>query len=123
MAARARRRRLAHYAAPAAFLAAVTIAVLLIRSGLSVGPATTQATTTVGTVSQTKTVATHRHKRKHTHTDTRPSTAGAQYYTVQSGDTFGTIATREGTTVVQLEQLNPGVSSNSLHVGQRLRVK
>jgi len=123
VAARARRRKLAHYAAPAAFLAAVTIAVLLIRSGLSAGPATTQTTTTVGTVRHTTTASTHKHKHKRKHKPAKPSTAGAQYYTVQSGDTFGTIAAREGITVAQLEQLNPGVSSTSLSVGQRLRVK
>jgi LysM repeat protein len=42
---------------------------------------------------------------------------------VQSGDTFGTIAAREGIAVGRLEQLNPGVSSSALAVGQRIRVK
>ncbi len=54
---------------------------------------------------------------------TSSTTAGAQYYTVRKGDTFGSIAAKEGTTVAQLEQLNPGVCSNALQVGQKLRVR
>jgi LysM repeat protein len=117
--ASAHRRRPSHYAAPAAFLAAVTIAVLLIRSGLGSGPAT-PAGTTIGTVTHPTTVSTKHHKhRKH---KKRHATA-ARYYVVQSGDTFGSIASANGTTVARLEQLNPGVSTNALAVGQRIRVK
>jgi LysM repeat protein len=46
-----------------------------------------------------------------------------RFYTVQTGDTFGSIAATVGISVEQLQALNPGVSSNSLQVGQRLRVK
>jgi LysM repeat protein len=49
--------------------------------------------------------------------------AGATYYTVQRGDTFSIIATKEAISVAQIEQLNPGVSSNALQVGQQIRVK
>lgn len=102
---------IAHYAAPAAFLAAVTIAVLLVHSGLSHHkPAAT--TTTASTVVQTGT----------TNTQPKPR-AAKKFYTVQTGDTFGTIASKEGISVTQLQALNPGVSSNALQVGQKLRVK
>ena len=118
---RQRRRRkaragAARYAAPAAFLLAVTIAVLLIRAGLNgdntpttTGPATTAPTTTAS--------------NPHTTTNVRTQTTGAQFYTVQAGDTFGSISAKTGVPVSQLQSLNPGVSSNSLQVGQRLRVK
>jgi LysM repeat protein len=116
---RARRKhgpRVARYAAPAAFLLAVTIAVLLIRSGLdsgspstTTGPAATRPATTA-----TATTSTRQHTTKRT---------TARFHTVQQGDTFGTIAAQEGISVEQLQELNPGVSSNSLQVGQRLRVK
>ncbi len=56
-------------------------------------------------------------------TSSGTSVAGAEYTTVQTGDTFGSIAGRNGTTVAQLEALNPGVSSNALQVGQQIRVK
>lgn len=102
---------LAHYAAPVAFLAAVTIAVLLVHSGLS--HHTQTATTTTQPVAQTTskaTTAVHAGKAK-------------RFYTVQTGDTFGTIASKEGISVTQLQALNPGVSSNALQVGQKLRVR
>ena len=47
---------------------------------------------------------------------------GKRFYTVVAGDTFGVIASRTGTSVAELERLNPGVSSTSLHIGQKLRV-
>jgi LysM repeat protein len=107
-----RRRRLAHVAAPVLFLAAVTVAVLLIRSGLesgSGGPTSTQAVTR-----PTPTTTAHR---------TRPRTSAKRFYTVQTGDTFNAIAAKTGISVAELERLNPGVSSNALQVGQKLRVQ
>jgi teichoic acid transport system ATP-binding protein len=56
-------------------------------------------------------------------TQTSVAGAGAEYYTVQTGDTFGSIATSHGTSVDELMALNPGVSSNELQVGQEIRVK
>lgn len=105
------RPHVARYAAPVAFLLGVTIAVLLIRSGLGGG---SPATTTVGPVthSSTASVTTTRHARPRPHT-----------YTVQTGDTFGSISAKTGTSIAELERLNPGVSSNTLQVGQKLRVK
>ncbi|CAG8979829.1 hypothetical protein HYALB_00002601 [Hymenoscyphus albidus] len=39
-------------------------------------------------------------------------------YTVQSGDTFASIATKNGTTIDALEKANPGVKPTALAVGQ-----
>lgn len=115
------RRGAARWAAPVAFLVAVTIAALLVRAGLrqgSSGP--TPATTTT----QTRPHHTHKHPGKKKKTTTTTTTvAGASYYTVQSGDTFSSIAASLGTTSAQLEQLNPGVDPSALHVGQKIRVK
>jgi len=115
---RARRKpqpSVARYAAPAAFLLGITIAVLLIRSGLGGGSA--PGPTTLGPTTRA-TTPTH----TQTHSVTKTPNA-AQFYTVQSGDTFGSIAAKEGISVTELEALNPGVSSNALQVGQKLRVK
>lgn len=95
---------------------AVTIAVLLIRSGLNGGspPSGTQS----GPVTHPSTTT------KAQTTKGGPKTGGAaQYYKVQSGDTFGSISAKTGVDVAQLERLNPGVRSNALQVGQRIRVK
>jgi LysM repeat protein len=105
----------ARYLAPAAFLAGVTIAVLLVHAGLQGGK--TQATTTLGPVTTAVRPGT-------TSTTKKPGkTAAKRFYTVQTGDTFGTISGKTGVPIAQLEALNPSVSSNSLQVGQRLRIK
>jgi LysM repeat protein len=106
------RRELTRYGVPAAFLAAVTIAVLLIKAGLGGGGA---ATTTTGQALPPTTTTTTTHV-----TTTQP--AAAQYYTIQSGDTLGAIALREHTTVDDLLRLNPGIDPLSLHTGSRIRV-
>jgi len=111
---RSGRDRWTRIAAPVAFLAAVTIAVLLIRSGLrsSGGAATTPPP--AQSVVRTGSGPTVAHK---------PKPKPKVFYTVQSGDTFGSIASKYGISVARLEQLNPGVSSNALGVGQKIRVK
>ncbi len=118
---RRRRNGLARFLAPAAFLLGLTIAVLLIRSGLDAGngAGTTAATPTVPSVVAKRPATTARR----TTSTTATLTAAREFYTVQSGDTYGSIAAKYGTTVQQLEQLNPGVSSTSLSVGQKIRVK
>jgi LysM repeat protein len=103
------------YAAPAAFLAVATIAIVLVASALhgqppgepAAPPSTAAATATTATTTQARTT-------------TAPG--GRRFYTVVAGDTFGAIAGKTGTTVQELQQLNPDVSSTSLHIGQRLRV-
>jgi LysM repeat protein len=121
-----RRGELTRYGAPAAFLAAVTIAVILIKSGLNAGsgstttvglfPTTTRAATTAATT--TKLVLTGPQG-----TTTTTTTPGAEYYVVQSGDTLGSIAEKYNTTVDDLMTLNPGIDATALHIGQRIRVK
>jgi g-D-glutamyl-meso-diaminopimelate peptidase len=124
-----RRQELTRYGAPAAFLAAVTIAVILIKSGLNGGsgatttvglfPTTTRAATTAGTTN--KLVLTAPQTSSATTIDT--TTPGAEYYAVQGGDTLGSIAQKYTTTVDDLMTLNPGIDPTALHVGQRIRVK
>ncbi len=109
----------ARYAAPVLFLVAVTIAVLLIRSGLG-GGASSQTTTRSGPVTHPSTAKTPPPGTTRQGTTT---TSAGQFYTVAAGDTFGSISAKTGVSIAQIEQLNPGVSTNSLQVGQRLRVK
>ena len=106
--------RLARYAAPVAFLAAATVAILLVRSGLENGEATVPPTTAVVTTTGGAT--------KPGSTGTT-SAAGAQFYVIQAGDTLAVIADEHDTTVEQLLVLNPDVDPVALTVGQRIRVK
>ncbi|HZR96804.1 MAG TPA: LysM domain-containing protein [Gaiellaceae bacterium] len=87
------------------------MAVLLVRAGLQGGDTqtTTQTPTRQSPTSATSTTST---QRPH-----------ARYYRVVAGDTFGSISARVGISIARLQQLNPGVDSGALQVGQRLRVK
>jgi LysM repeat protein len=107
------RSRVTRWAAPAAFLAAITIGAIVVRAGFEHGRHRTRVSTTTATPKTTT-------KTSPKHTKKRPQ---VRTYTVQSGDTFGTIATKEGTTVAKLEQLNPDVSPTALRVGQKIRVQ
>ena len=118
------RRQLARLVAPVAFLLGVTVAVLLVHSGLQGA----NGRSTLGPVTQASTAPVPRPAKTVTGVRTSPAggsgqAAGPSFYTVRRGDTFGLIAARTGTTVAALEELNPGVSSNSLQVGQKIRVK
>lgn len=89
----------ARVAAPIAFLLAVTIVVLLVRSGLREGQVSPGGSGVVAV------------------------TTGEQVYVVRTGDTLEAIAARFGTTARELERLNPGIDPVQLRVGRRLRVK
>jgi LysM repeat protein len=109
--------RLARYAAPAAFLLAATIAVLLVRTGLENGePAAVPATTAARPTTATQPPATSPDA-----STTAP--AGSEFYEIQSGDTLAVIADRYDTSVEQLLVLNPDIDPVALTVGQRIRVK
>ena len=110
------RARLARYAAPAAFLAAATVAILLVRSGLENGDATTPPATTAVTTAPATT-------GPRTTGGTTTDAAGVEFYVIQAGDTLAVIADEHDTTVEQLLVLNPEVDPVALTVGQRIRVK
>jgi LysM repeat protein len=105
------------YVAPAAFLLAVTIAVVLVRSGLESGhspsntPPPPAALTTTTTAARTTTGRT---------TTAQPKKA---YWTVKAGDTFAVISTQSGVSIATIEQLNPTVKSTSLYIGEKIRIK
>jgi len=54
----------------------------------------------------------------------RPGASAAEYYTVQRGDTLRLIAARYGTTVYNLQVLNPQIwDPNRIYVGMVIRVR
>ncbi len=99
------------YGAPAAFLLAVTVAVLLVRSGLQsdAAPATTAVRTQTVSPPPPSTTAVPAKRRR--------------FYQLRAGETLSDVAIRFDTTVAQLLVLNPGVQPTNLTVGQRIRVK
>ena len=106
-----RRAEVARFLAPAAFLLAVTVAVLLVRAGLRGGGA---ATTT--RAPQPQPIAT-----RPTTTRAKPKPAARRFYTIQSGDTLETVAAKFGTTT-QLLALNPTIDPHALSIGQKIRI-
>jgi LysM repeat protein len=104
------RSRITRWAAPVAFLAAITIGALVVRAGLEHGKQhAKQPTPTV--TSKTKTHG-KGHAKRH-----------VRRYTIRAGDTLASIASKTGTTVARLVQLNPGIDPTGLRVGQTIRVK
>ena len=103
------RKQAKRYGAPAAFLLAVTVAVLLVRSGLrsDAAPATTAVRTQTVAPPSTTPVPVKRRR----------------FYKLRSGETLSDVAIKFNTTVEQLLALNPGVQPTNLTVGQRIRVK
>ena len=97
------------YAAPAAFLLAVTIAVVLVRSGLEHSPSTSSTSSTTRAIPPSPQVSTTANKR--------------EYWTVRAGDTFGVISSKTGVSVARIQRLNPKVTSTSLFIGEKVRIK
>jgi LysM repeat protein len=51
-----------------------------------------------------------------------PAVAGPGEYVVKGGDSFAKIARAQGTTLADLQAVNPGVESAKLKVGQKLKL-
>jgi LysM repeat protein len=90
------------YLAPVALAAVAAAAALVVSNGTGGNPAS-------------KTSSTPTTARSH-----RPL---HQTYLVRSGDSLSAISARTGVTLVQLEQLNPGLDPIALHPGQRIRLR
>lgn len=83
----------------------MTVAVVLVRSGLNSSPS--PASPPVTTVS----------------TSTTPTGGRPRFYRLRAGQTLSDVALRFDTSVDELLRLNPRVNPNNLSVGQRIRVR
>ena len=95
--------------APAALLAAATAAVLLVRAGLR-----HEESRRVGSATPAAALISH------------PASGPAKqarkrFYVIRAGDTLDAVATRIGTSVDHLLELNPDVRPTSLRIGQKIR--
>ena len=48
--------------------------------------------------------------------------AGPDEYIIKAGATFAKIARAQGTTIDAMQQVNPGVDSRSLKIGQKIKL-
>jgi LysM repeat protein len=120
-----RRAEVARYAAPAAFLVALTIGVLLVRAALGGGggggegvTALTGRTATVTPTATTTRTATTTVAAS----DAAPTAEETRFYTIERGDTLETVALKSGTSVDDLLRLNPGIDPHALRIGQKVRI-
>jgi type IV secretory pathway VirB10-like protein len=86
-------------------------------------PATTAETTPAGTQASTTPAATTTETTTETTTVTTTSGGQRVKWTVKPGDTLFSIATQFGTSVKELERLNPNIDPAALQVGQTLVVR
>jgi LysM repeat protein len=107
------RRWAVRLAAPAAFLAGVTLALLLVRAGLG-----EDAPTTTG-----EEIAATRTTRPTTGTTPGTTAPRPVFATVEAGDTLDQIALDHDTSVERLLELNPDLDPTGLQIGQRIRVR
>jgi LysM repeat protein len=104
---------------PSRYLAPLALVVTLGGTYLVIHNATGGAT-----VTHTATTVTHRTApRRKTGPGKSTTTAATASYVVRPGDNLSAIAARTGVSAATIESLNPGVSSNALQVGQRLRLR
>ena len=106
---------LGRFVAPAAVLAAVTLALLLVRHAVGGDDEPTAQVAAAATRPAPPPAARAR----------RATTAPVvgRYHVIRVGDTLGTVADRYETTVAALVELNPGIDPVALQVGQRVRVQ
>ena len=106
------------FVAPAAFLLAATVAVLLIRSGLH--PSTTATTTTRAVpAAPTKTVGAVTNTTK---AKKKPRAARGSI-PCRRETRSASSRTKTGVAVATIEQLNPNISSTSLFIGEKVRIR
>lgn len=103
---------------PLRYLAPLALAAILVATYLVVqhNVGTSSPSSPSGSATSTQSTST-------TKSSTKTTSAKSKYYTVRSGDSLSVISARTGVPLPTLESLNPGVSSSSLQVGQRLRLR
>jgi LysM repeat protein len=99
------------YLAPIALAAVVAAIYVLVHRELG----TTRAATHTSSTAVLTSTTTHRATSTH-----RPR---PKYYVVRSGDTFSSIAVKNGVSLSTLESLNPHVQPGALQTGQRLLLR
>jgi LysM repeat protein len=97
------------FVAPAAFLLAATIVVLLVRGVLHGGNGTTASRTAPPPAAPAARAPA---------AESRP-----KLYTVRAGDTLSAIAARTGVPLGRIRVLNPRLQPTALFIGQRIRLR
>ena len=95
------------YAAPVAFLLAVTLVVAVVRNGMHHGGNTPANPTPAKT-----------HVQR-----VAPKRAAGGVYVVRAGDTMTAIAAKTGVSLARLAKLNPKISPTALFIGEKIHLR
>jgi LysM repeat protein len=107
--------------APLALLAALlTVAVLV--SSTTGGDAPSSSSPTATTEREPPRTSTGERTTPAT-TTTAAEESGPSTYTVQAGDTLGSISAATGVEIAELQELNPGLDPQNLTVGDSIRLR
>ena len=121
----------ARWLAPTALAVALLAVVVLVLSSMGgdseTPPAASQESTGRTGTSTAPRTRTGEDEPERPRTGTTATTAttpagGRKTYTVQTGDTFGSIAEETGVSIEELQTLNPTVDPQALTVGQDIRL-
>lgn len=108
----------ARWLAPLAIVGAL-VAILLTISSVNSGSSSSDSGSSLpATLTSTRTTSTG----AATTTTTTTSSHPPRYYTVRPGDVLSAIAAVTNVPLSRIEQLNPTVDAQSLHVGQRIKL-
>jgi LysM repeat protein len=105
------RRSPARWLAPLALVTAAVAVYAVVHDETSSSKHGKTPSSTTSTGTGTRTTTTKKGSRK------QPRT-----YTVKAGDVLSAIAAKNGTTVQELERLNPQADASALHPGQKLKL-
>lgn len=111
------RRSPARFLAPLALIV-VVVAFLAVVNGSGNGGSSTSDGATTPTVTTTSTT-----KKKAAVVKAKKKASSRSTYTVQVGDTLGSIASKTGVPLDQIESLNPNVDPHAMVTGQKIRLK
>jgi LysM repeat protein len=107
----------ARWLAPLAIVGAL-VAILLTISSVNSGSSSSDSGSSIpATLTSTRTTSTGA-----TTTTTTTASTSPRYYTVRPGDVLSAIAAATNVPLSRIEQLNPTVDAQSLHVGQRIKL-
>jgi LysM repeat protein len=110
----------ARWLAPLAIVGAL-VAILLTISSVNSGSSSSDSGSSLpATLTSTRTTSTGAGAA--TTTTTTTSSHPPRYYTVRPGDVLSAIAAVTNVPLSRIEQLNPTVDAQSLHVGQRIKL-
>lgn len=105
----------ARYLAPLALLAVIVAAVVLIGQTERSSSPSRESGASLKARASSSSPATPRRRRHRS--------GPARTYVVQNGDFLSSIAQKTGVSVAKLQELNVGVDPQTLHAGQRLKLR